>query len=75
MRPNLSSHHPVVIDVETSIGDYLLRGMGENNNQLNLKAKASCRRPQTYKTIKNDKNKNRQKHIIFEGFRQNGLHH
>ena len=43
-----------------------------------LKAKASCRRPPKYKkckNIKNVKNENRQKHIIFEGFRQNGLHH
>ena len=41
-----------------------------------LKAKASCRRPQNIKkckNIKNIKNENRQKLIIFEGFRQNGL--
>ena len=38
-----------------------------------LKAKASCRRPQKYEKYKKDKNENCQKLIIFEGFRQNGL--
>ena len=41
-----------------------------------LKAKASCRRPKNIKKckhVKNVKNENRQKLIIFEGFRQNGL--
>ena len=41
-----------------------------------LKAKASCRRPQNIekcKNMKNVKNENCQKLIIFEGFRQNGL--
>ena len=41
-----------------------------------IKAKASCRRPQNIekcKNMKNVKNENRQKLIIFEGFRQNGL--
>ena len=44
----------------------------------NSKAKTSCRRPQKYKkckNIKNDRNENRQKHVIFEGFSQNGQHH
>ena len=41
-----------------------------------LKAKASCRRPQNIKkckNIKNDKHENHQKLIILEGFSQNGL--
>ena len=44
----------------------------------NIEAKASCRRPPKYKKCKNTKNvknENRQKHIILEGSRQNGLHH
>ena len=47
-----------------------------NKNRSNLKAKASCRRPQNIekcKNMKNVKNENYQKLIIFEGFRQNGL--
>ena len=42
---------------------------------VNLKAKASCRRPQNIekcKNIKHVKNENRQKHVILEGFSQNG---
>ena len=40
---------------------------------MNLKAKASCRRPQKYEKYEKCQNENRQKHVILEGFRQNGL--
>ena len=43
-----------------------------------LKAKASCRRPQKYKKwqkCKKCKNENLQRLIILEGFMQNGYHH
>ena len=37
-----------------------------------LKAKASCRRPQKYEKYKKCQNENCQKHVILEGFSQNG---
>ena len=40
---------------------------------INLKAEASCRRPKNIEKCKNIKNENCQKHVILEGFRQNGL--